>query len=106
MSAISSLSNEYVRVPVSATESGAAVDPTASTVTMAFTAVGAKPSAFNAASWETDPTRSPSRFYARCVVGPSGAATLASGTYWVWVKISGISPETPVILAPGNLIVT
>lgn len=100
---ISHLSKEYVRVPVRATEAGAPVDPTADTVTMAFAAAGVQPSSWNTASWETDPTATPARYFARCLVGP-GAVVLAAGRYVVWLKITD-NPEAPV-LAAGDLTVT
>lgn len=92
---ISAASVEYVRVPVSATASGAAVDPTADTVQMAFIATAAAPgvSDWKTASWETDATTTPDTYYARCLVG--SAVTLTAGTYTVWVKVTD-SPETPV----------
>lgn len=95
---ISNLSKEYVKVPVVATDSGAHVDITVGTVTMAFTAVGTEPVSgdWKSASWETDATRFPMRYYARCLVGPSATVTLTDGTYDVWVKISGVGSEIPV----------
>ncbi len=106
MTTISSASVQYVKVRISATESGEAVDPTSATVTMAFVSVGAEPSSgdWKTASWETDTARS--RFYARCLVGTGGAVTLTDGTYQPRIKIAGISPETPVLPADGTLIVT
>lgn len=92
---ISASSIEYVRVPVSATASGSAVDPTADTVQMAFLATSAAPVSgdWKTASWETDATTTPDTYYARCLVG--SAITLTAGTYTVWVKVTD-SPETPV----------
>jgi hypothetical protein len=96
---ISSLSLENLKVPVSDISSGAAVDVTdGSTVEFAFTAVGAEPesSDWTSGTWETDSTREPDRYYARCLVGPSGSIELADGVYWVWVKIAGVGSEIPV----------
>lgn len=93
---ISAASVEYVRVPVSATASGSAVDPTADTVQMAFLATAAAPVSgdWKTASWETDATTTPDTYYARCLVG--SVVTLTAGTtYTVWVKVTD-SPETPV----------
>ena len=92
---IAASSVEYVRVPVSATASGSAVDPTADTVVMAFMATASEPGAsdWKTASWETDATTTPDTYYARCLVG--SAVTLTAGTYTVWVKVTD-SPETPV----------
>lgn len=108
MASISSLSLQYVKVPIFGTEEGLPVDPTSSTVTMAFTAVGSEPTSgdWQTASWETDATRDPDRYYARCLVGPSGTITLEDGTYWVWWKIAGPDPEVPVGRAKDALTVT
>ncbi len=93
----SALSLKYVRVPVRVTKNGVAVDPTGDVVQMAFMAQGAGDPAggdWKTASWETDPTTTPPTYYARCLVGPGGTATLAKGTYLVWVKITDV-PEVP-----------
>lgn len=99
----------YVKASVSADEDGLPVDPTTATVSMLFSAVGAdSPAASDAgwltASWETDATRNPDRYYARCLTGPGtgGLITFAAGTtYAKWVKIEGINPEL-VILPAGE----
>lgn len=108
MATISSLSIVYVKIPVAAIESGAVIDPTTATVTMAFPAVGVEPVSgdWKTATWETDATRTPDRYYARCLVGPSGTVTLTDGTYDVWTKITGITPEVPVLKAGDALTVT
>jgi hypothetical protein len=108
MVGISSLSREFVRVPITAKESGLDVDPTVAAVDMAFTTIGVEPGAgdWKVASWETDDTRSPVRYFARCIVGPGGTVNLADGAYQVWVKVSGLNPEAPVFRAPGELVVT
>lgn len=92
---IASSSVEYVRVPVSASAAGVAVDPTADTVQMAFLATASAPVSgdWKTASWETDASTNPDTYYARCLVG--SAVTLTAGTYTVWVKVTD-SPETPV----------
>lgn len=94
----SSLSENYVKVPVSATDSGASVNISTGTVTMAFTAVDTEPVSgdWKTATWETDATRSPARYYARCLVGPGGTVTLTDGDYDVWVKVTGVGSEIPV----------
>ena len=91
---------------MSAKQSGAAVNPTADTVTMAFTAAGVDPvpGDYKTSTWETDATTTPSTYYARCLVGPAGTVALAAGTYEVWVKITD-SPEVPVKRS-GTLVVT
>ena len=103
---VSSLSLEYVRVAVRATANGSAVDVSADTVTMAFPLAGVDPSVgdWKTSSWETDATSSPTVYYARCLVGPSGTVTLAEGTYDVWVKITD-NPEVPARKA-GELFVS
>lgn len=94
---ISAASLEYVRVPVAATSAGAAVNPTADVVKMAFIAPEATPAAgdLKAASWDTDPTTTPPTYRAQCLVGPGGTITLAAGLYVVWVQVTD-SPEIPL----------
>lgn len=88
---------EYVRVPMAAEKLGAAYDPTADTVVMAFIAGPAAPTSgdWKTASWDTDSSAYPPTYRAQCLVGPGGTVTLAAGTYVVWVKVSD-SPEVPV----------
>lgn len=97
MSTISSLSSEYVLVPVTFTVSGSITDPTGDAVSMAFLPPGTDPAGGDwvAGSWESDTTITghPVR-YARCLVGPSGKV-LSKGSYTCWVRISD-SPEVPV----------
>ncbi len=94
---ISTASLEYVRVRVAATSSGAAVNPTGDSVSMAFLATNAAPVSgdWKTATWDTDPTTTPVTYRAQCLVGPSGTVTLAAGTYTVWVKVTD-SPEVAV----------
>ncbi len=92
---LSSLSLEYVRLPVSAKDSGAVVNPTADAVAMAFMASGPPAGGdWKTASWETDATTTPPTYYARCLVGPGGTVPLAPGTYMIWLKITD-APEIP-----------
>lgn len=88
----SSISLEYVRVPVAATVNGAAVDPTSDAVKFAFKPEGVTPATgdFVTGSWET----AGSVYLARCLVGPAGAAVLTPGSYRIWIKITD-SPEVP-----------
>jgi hypothetical protein len=97
---------EYVAVNVTAKEAGAFINPTADTVTMAFTENFADPVAanFKTASWETDASTNPDTYTALCLVGPGGAVTLTPGDYTVWVKVVD-TPESPIILVPGMLTV-
>lgn len=102
---ISVSSLEWVRVRVIARESGAIVNPTGDTVTMAFKTSGTPIAGdFKTASWETDASEpGNTKYYARCLVGTGGAATLSADIYTVWVKIVD-SPETPIKRA-GRLVV-
>lgn len=90
---ISSLSKEYVLVPVSAKEAGAPIDPTTSPVEMAFAAADADPDDWHEAEWET----AGSKHYARCLVGP-GEVEIEKGLWQVWVRVTD-NPETPVMRA-------
>lgn len=99
---ISSLSRQYVKVPVAAKLAGAVVNPTADVVTMAFPVHGSDPATWLAATWETDATSTPATYLARCNVGPGGTVTLAAGTYDVWVKVTD-SPEIPALRSPVTL---
>jgi len=95
---------EYVRFPVRATVNGAAYNPTADAVQLAFlTSEAAQPVGgdYKAGSWETGAN---STYLARCLVGPAGTVTLTAGLYYVWIKITD-SPEVPVMLA-GTLEIT
>lgn len=96
----SATSLEEVLAVVSADRGGAAVNPTANTVQIAFITSPpetASPGAsdWKTASWETDTTTDPDEYSAKCLVGPGGAVTLTAGTYYAWVKITD-SPEVPV----------
>lgn len=97
MLTISTLSTEYVRVPVQAQVNGTDIDPTGDTVQMAFVAQGTTPGPtdLKPASWETDPTVSPAIHYVRALVGPSGVIALAAAVWDVYVKVQD-NPETPV----------
>lgn len=103
---VASSSLEYVKVPVRAVESGLTIDPTEATVTMAFVAIGTEPASgdFKTASWETT-EGTPDKYAAKCLVGPSGAATPTEGTYEIWVRIQD-NPEDVRRKAAGYLKVT
>lgn len=85
---------------VTATASGAAVDPTGFTVSMAFVATDTAPaagsSAWKAATWDTDTTTTPATYRAQAAIGPAGVQELSAGTWWLFVKVSAGS-ETPII---------
>jgi hypothetical protein len=102
---LSTLTTEYVRVPVAAEEDGATVDPTAATVEMAFPAEDVDPveADWQDASWETVTTSSPDTYLARVLVG-TGDLDLAAGNYDVWVRITS-SPET-VVRKAGRITLT
>lgn len=102
---ISAASLEYVRVPVRGTTDGAVVDPTGSTVEMAFLRGAAAPgdSDWKTASWDTDTGTTPITYRAQCLVGDGGAVELVAGTYRVWVRVTD-SPEVPV-KAAGHITV-
>jgi hypothetical protein len=105
MRKLSHLATEFVRLPVSGKDSGVPVNPTTSTVKMAFIAPDAQPTAgdWKNADWETDGTIQPPIYSARCLVGPTGGQlTLQPDTkYRVWAKLTGgtVSPEEPVLFS-------
>lgn len=110
---ISSLSKEYVRIPVATLgDDGESADPTVNVVAIAFTAAEeTEPSSFNAATWETSELvdvdvggiRIRTPYKARILVGPGGLV-LADGEYTAWVKVTAGS-EIPV-RAAGRVIVS
>lgn len=101
MITLSSLSTEYVRVPVAATVNNAPYNPTGDVVQFAFT-TGANPVSgdWHTGSW--DSTDSP--YVAQCLVGPGGVVSLAVGTWIIWIKITD-NPEVPV-RSVGQLSIT
>src|SRR5262245_6418967 len=102
---ISSQSLQYVGAEVVMRDSGLVVNLSTDTVTMAFPADSVAPVGgdFKAATWETDATASPTRYIARCLVGPTGTVTLGAGLYDVWIKVTH-TPELWVgqALDPGT----
>ena len=97
---ISHLSTEYVLIPIQATKSGSPYNPTSDTVQFAFMP-NAVQQPVNAdwvnGSWETVATNFIYPYNAKCLVGPSGATVLTTGTYVIYVKITD-SPEIPVLV--------
>lgn len=90
---ISSQSKEYLKVPVSARDSGGVVDPTGSPVAFAFLAPEVTPdvaTTWTSGSWETatQPGTGADIYKARCLIGPSGAITLSAGSYDVWIRVT------------------
>jgi hypothetical protein len=104
---ITSLSTQYVFVPVQVTKAGAAYNPTADPVQFAFA-----PTVFYVpqdsdwvdGSWQTISTSLIYPYNAQCLVGPSGATVLTSGNYVIYVKVTD-DPEIPVLTA-GSLAIT
>lgn len=104
MFTLSSLSTEYVQVPVTSGMVPDITNPTTGTVSMAFLTSGANPqtSDWQAGSWYTSPAGG---YFAQCLVGPSGGViTLAPGVYYQWIKIV-LAPQT-IVIPVGQLEVT
>lgn len=89
---LSSLSTEFIQVPVSIIASGTPINPTSDVVQFAFKKSG-KPTGpdWIVGSWDS----APGGYLAQCLVGPDGDAVLDLGTYSIWLKIFD-NPETPV----------
>ena len=91
-------STEPVQLQVAATLNGAAYNPTADAVAIAFILDGQPEPApasasWQAATWETDPGPT---FWASILVGPlNGGVNLAVGTYVVYVKVTD-NPAVPI----------
>lgn len=90
----------YVLVPIATKQSGVDVDPTSTTVEMAFTNEGTAPVSgdWKTGSWETDSSQFVPIYYARCLVGPAGTVTLTAQVWDCYVRITD-SPEIPVMPA-------
>jgi hypothetical protein len=88
---------EWVEVQVSGKEGSLQVDVTADPVWMAFMGNGDEPVAadWNTAGWNRDDSTTPTKYFARCLVGPDGGFPLSIGRYAVWVKWED-NPETPI----------
>jgi hypothetical protein len=102
---ISSLSTQYILVPVRAQSMGLPFNPTGLTVQMAFIDGWTPPGSgdWQTASWAATTTVN-GAYLAQCLVGPDGTITLAIGTYQTWVKVTS-SPEIPVI-STGSVTIT
>ena len=100
----SAQSLEYIRVQVSTTdEDGLAVDPTSDPVSLAFVPVGTsvdEDTTFVGGTWEVNDSDPSNRiYYARVLVGPSGAYEPTAGNVMnVWVSVTD-NPEAPIIRA-------
>lgn len=97
------LSTEYVQVPVILTGSTGPGDPSSGTVSLAFLAGTGKPQTadWKIGSWQATPVGG---WVAQCLVGSGGAAVLAPGTYYVWLKI--VDGAETVVEPVGSLEVT
>jgi hypothetical protein len=91
MAEVSSLSIEYVEVPVSFVIAGAITNPTGDVVALAFTLPGIDPVSGDWVNGSWEPGGPP--YIARTLVGP-GNKVLAKGNYDVWVRVND-APETP-----------
>lgn len=94
---------EQVTFSVFADSAGTVYNPTSATVSAAFMSSSAKPQAgdWKAASWDTSLIGT---YRAGCMVGTGGAAQLAAGEYYAWLRIVDPGGET-VIRQVGQLIV-
>jgi hypothetical protein len=97
---MSHLSTQYVFIPVSATKSGVAYNPTGDTVQFAFmpgaTAVPGNTD-WVAGSWDTNTSSLLYPYSAKCLVGPAGTTNPGIGTYVMYIRISD-NPEVPVLI--------
>jgi hypothetical protein len=100
---LSSLSTQYVQVPVRVSYQGQPYNPTALPAYMSFADGSGTPSAWNNGSWAWT-TAAFGYYLVQCLVGPSGTIALESGAYTVWVKIGG-SGAVPVTRT-GTLTIT
>lgn len=101
---MSRLETVFVHVPIIATNeaTGIVIDPTADSVTMAFTQGKRLPDTptWYTADWATitnaDGTKS---YYARALVGPAGVIALTrSPTWWAHAKVVD-NPQIPICTA-------
>lgn len=106
------LSTKYLQAQIEAYVRGQPYNPTADAVAFAFTQLTIPPAnpagnAWLPGTWETDGSAdNPAPVYwAGILVGPANnGATLAAGSWSVWVKITD-DPEVPVE-QPAILIIT
>ena len=97
---MSQLSTQFVFIPVQATKSGVAYNPTGDVVQMAFMPQATQSpqvSDWVSASWDTNQTSVIYPYSAKCLVGPAGTIVLGLGSYYMYLKIAD-SPEIPVLL--------
>ena len=102
----SRLSTQYVSIPVQVTQNGSSHDPTGHNVQFAFMPTPTQlpgNSDWVLAAWTDNPTNILYPYVAQCLVGPSGAITLGTGTYVIYIKITD-NPEVPVLIG-GQLVI-
>jgi len=91
-------STEPVQLLIEATQGGSVYNPTGDPVAIAILPdtspePGYASSAWNTASWETDPGPS---YWASILVGPlNGGVVLAAGTYIAYVRVTD-NPAVPI----------
>ncbi len=97
---ISRLSTQYILIPVTATKSGAAYNPTSDTVVFAFMPTPVQVpgnSDWVSGTWDTDSSSVLFPYSAKCLVGPAGTINPGVGRYYIYLKITD-NPEIPVLL--------
>lgn len=101
---VSALSIQEVKVPVTCLLDGAAYDPSADTVKLAFVAPGSQPATWLAGTWEPTPNV---LIHDACVLaGPNpGLDALTAGTWNVWVEITDASSSQTVVENAGSIVV-
>ena len=101
---IQASSEEFVRVPVTATVDGAAVNPTTDLVEVALVPAGTALAEehYAVGTWQTDTVDGVVTYYA-CRLVETGE--LAPGTYRCYVRITD-DPETPVLEATDIITVS
>jgi hypothetical protein len=103
---ISSLTLEQVQAAVQADSNGLPYVPTSAAVAFAF--LESRLADPVSGDWKTgswDVTRI-GTYVAQCKVGPGGAATLAVGEYYVWLRITDTTAGETPIEPIGKLIVS
>lgn len=98
---VPSLSREFVRIPLSALDSGTVVDPTGDPVHFAAVAPGTEPTAWTAGEWDTDTTTNPPTYWAQVLVsgtGGGGTIELGEGLWDLWWRVTD-APERPARIA-------
>lgn len=101
---ISSLSTQYVKVPVTITENDVVIDPTTDDVEFAYTADATtepEESDWVDGLWET----AAGRYLAKVLTGPTGGVVdPGDGAWQLWVRISH-APET-IVMPAGTVVIS